>query len=240
VIEKVDVVISTLGHKSHEQLSDQVKIISAIKEAGTVKRYFPSEFGLDVGRTKVMEPAKTPLDIKAQIRKIIKEEGIPYTIVSCNLGAAYYFLSRIGQAEASGPPTDKISILGDGNSKVIFVKEEDIATYTIKAADDPRALDKILYMRPQANIYSHNELISLWEKKTGKTFERIYIPEAEVLKKIQESPPPLDFVYAIAHAGFVKGEMTNFEIDPSIGVEATELYPEIKYSTVDELLDQYI
>jgi len=67
----------------------------------------------------------------------------------------------------------------------IIVGEEDIATYTIKAIDDPRALNKILYMRPPSNIYSHNELVSLWEKKTGKTLEKIYLTEEEVVKKIK-------------------------------------------------------
>ncbi|MQI71973.1 NAD-dependent epimerase/dehydratase family protein, partial [Escherichia coli] len=46
-IKQVDVVISTVGHL---QIADQVKIIAAIKEAGNVKRFFPSEFGNDVDR----------------------------------------------------------------------------------------------------------------------------------------------------------------------------------------------
>ena len=67
----------------------------------------------------------------------------------------------------------------------IFVNEEDIGTYTIKAADDPRTLNKIVYIRPPGNTYTHNELVSLWEKKTGKTLKRIYLTEEEVVKKIQ-------------------------------------------------------
>lgn len=67
----------------------------------------------------------------------------------------------------------------------IFAAEEDVGTYAIKAVDDLRTLNKVLYLRPSSNILSHDELVSLWEKKTGKTFERVYIPEDEVLKKIQ-------------------------------------------------------
>jgi hypothetical protein len=67
----------------------------------------------------------------------------------------------------------------------VFAAEEDVSTYTIKAVDDAKTLNKILYLRPPSNTLSHNELVSLWEKKVGKTIERVYIPEDEVLKKIQ-------------------------------------------------------
>ncbi|RWW45515.1 hypothetical protein BHE74_00048640 [Ensete ventricosum] len=42
---------------------------------------------------------------------------------------------------------------------------------------------------------------------------------------------------SICHSAFVKGDHTNFEIDPSFGVEATALYPDVKYTTVDEFLN---
>ena len=68
---------------------------------------------------------------------------------------------------------------------VIFSKEEDIATYTIKAVDDPRTLNKVLHIRPPENILSFNEIVSLWEKKIGKTLEKTYLLEDQLLKKIQ-------------------------------------------------------
>lgn len=67
----------------------------------------------------------------------------------------------------------------------IFNDERDIGTYTIKAVDDPRTLNKILYIRPPKNIYSFNDLVSLWENKIGKTLERTYVSEDQLLKNIQ-------------------------------------------------------
>lgn len=67
----------------------------------------------------------------------------------------------------------------------VFNKEEDIGTYTIRAVDDPRTLNKILYIRPPLNTYSFNDLVALWEKKIGKTLEKSYVPEEQVLKNIQ-------------------------------------------------------
>ncbi|KAK9990369.1 hypothetical protein SO802_025354 [Lithocarpus litseifolius] len=226
-IKQVDVVISAVGI---QQIADQVNIIAAIKEAGNIKRFFPSEFGVDVDRAKAVDPVKHHLGVKASIRRSIEAEGIPYTYLVCN-GFAGYFLPNFGIAYTGGtftapPPRDKVEIIGDGNTKVIFSKEEDIATYTIKAVDDPRTLNKVLHIRPPANILSFNEIVSLWEKKIGKTLEKTYLLEDQLLKKIQESSSPLNLFLSIAYSLFVKGNLTNSEVKASFAVEASDLYPE--------------
>lgn len=63
--------------------------------------------------------------------------------------------------------------------------EGDIAAYTIEAVDDPRTLNKSLFIRPPKNTFSFNELVALWEKKIGKTLEKEYITEEQMLKQIQ-------------------------------------------------------
>lgn len=51
--------------------------------------------------------------------------------------------------------------------------------------DDPRTLNRTIYLRPPGNVLSVNELIEIWERKIGKNLERIYVTEEELLKKIQ-------------------------------------------------------
>lgn len=108
--------ISTVGGG---QLGDQDKIISAIKEAGNVKRFLPSEFGNDVDRGHIVEPAKSIFNQKVQIRRAVEAAGIPYTYVSSNFFAGY-FLPSLSQPGATTPPRDKVVILGDGNAKCIL------------------------------------------------------------------------------------------------------------------------
>ncbi|GJN06086.1 hypothetical protein PR202_ga23774 [Eleusine coracana subsp. coracana] len=235
-VKAADVVVSTLGAL---QLADQTRLIAAIKETGNVKRFFPSEFGLDVDRTGAVEPAKSIFARKAAIRRAVEASGVPYTYVVAGYFAGFA-LPSIGQALSRAPPTDKAVVLGDGDAKAVFVEEGDIATYTVLAADDPRAANKTIYIKPPANTLTHNELLALWEKKTGKAFERVYLPEDAVLKQIQESPIPLNIILAIAHAVYVRGEQTGFEIDPAKGVDATDLYPDVKYTTVDEYLNRFL
>ncbi|KAL6218564.1 hypothetical protein ACLB2K_011774 [Fragaria x ananassa] len=207
-IKQVDVVISSVDYS---QLADHGKIIAAVKEAGNVKRFFPSEFGNDVDRAHAVEPAKTAFAMKAKFRRDTEAAGIPYTAthVSSNFFNGY-FLRTMKQPGATAPPRD-----------TIYNKEDDIATYTIKAVDDPRTLNKILYIRQPANTISFNERVALWEKKI-------------------EAPVPANLIPSICHSVYVKGDQTNFEVDPSVGVEASALYPDVKYTTVDEFLSQFV
>lgn len=55
-----------------------------------------------------------------------------------------------------------------------------------------------------------------------------------------ESPVPINVILSISHSAFVKGDQTNFEIESSFGVEASALYPDVKYTTVDEYLNQFV
>ncbi|KAH0684940.1 hypothetical protein KY285_021536 [Solanum tuberosum] len=186
-----------------------------------------------------VEPAKSTLAVKSQIRRAIEAAEIPYTYVLCNCFAGY-FLATLVQPGTTAPPRDKVIITGDGIVKAVFNEEHDIGTYTIKAVDDPRMLNKSLYIRPPKNTLSFNELVAIWEKLVGKTLEKIYVPEEQILKDIQTSPMPINIVLAINHSTFVKGDQTNFEIEPSFGVEASELYPDVKYTTVEEYIGHFV
>lgn len=63
--------------------------------------------------------------------------------------------------------------------------EDDIATYTIKSIDDPRTLNKTLYLRPPENILTQRELVEIWEKLTGETLEKITISEEDFLAQLK-------------------------------------------------------
>lgn len=235
-VKQVDVVISAVAF---QQILDQSKILDAIKEAGNVKRFIPSEFGNDVDRSHAVEPAKTNFEEKAKVRRAIEAHGIPYTYIITNCFAGY-FVPTLAQPGGTVPPREKVIILGDGTPKAVFNCEQDIATYTIKTVDDPRTVNKTLYIIPPHNVYSVNHLVGLWEKKIEKVLEKTYVPEEDVLKQIDGAPVPQKVLLSIFHSVFIKGDQTNFEIEPSFGHEASQLYPDVKYTTVDEYLDQFV
>ncbi|KAK3444003.1 hypothetical protein EUGRSUZ_B04038 [Eucalyptus grandis] len=94
------------------QVKDQDMIVAAIKAAGNIKRFLPSEFRNDVDRVYSVEPAKAILAFKGKIRRIVDVKGIPHTYVCCNSFAGYILLT-LAQLGATTPPRDKVFISGD-------------------------------------------------------------------------------------------------------------------------------
>ena len=81
----------------------------------------PSEFGNVAEATNAVPPLSDIISDKANIRRAIDAEGIPYTYISSNF-ASSYFLPSIGQVVGpKGIPQDKVVILGDGNAKGNFL-----------------------------------------------------------------------------------------------------------------------
>ncbi|KAK0606067.1 hypothetical protein LWI29_033840 [Acer saccharum] len=232
VLRQVDVVISTLAFP---QILDQLKIIHAIKVAGNIMRFLPSEFGCDEER--VSPSFKVILENKIKIRRAIEAANIPYTFVSANCFGAYFvnYLLRPHDHHQQ----DHIVVYGTGQSKAVLNYEEDIGVYTIKVANDPRTLNRIVYYRPETNIISQLELISLWEQKTGRTFKRVHIPEEDMVKQSQTLPHPENIPVSVLHGLFVKGETMNFELGTD-DIEASKLYPDSVFTTVDQLLDIFL
>lgn len=64
-----------------------------------------------------MDPATTLYAGKISLRRLIEAEGIPHTYVCCN-GFAETYLVSIGDVTAvgTGPPSDKTTVLGDGDA----------------------------------------------------------------------------------------------------------------------------
>ncbi|GLT80638.1 hypothetical protein SLA2020_520680 [Shorea laevis] len=239
-VRKVDVVICTMSgvhFRSHNILL-QLKLVEAIKEAGNVKRFLPSEFGMDPARmAHALEPGRVTFDEKMIIRKAIEAANIPFTYVVANCFAGY-FAGNLSQMECLTPPKDKVILYGDGNVKVAFMDEDDVATYAIKTIDDPRTLNKTLYLRPPGNILTQRELVAKWEKISGKQLEKISVSDRDLLASLKvmdlAGQVGLGHFYHI----FYEGCLTNFEIGEG-AEEASKLYPEVRYTRMEEYLKIY-
>lgn len=82
-----------------------------------MQRFLPSEFGIDPDRMEhAIEPGNVTFIDKREVRRAIEAAGIPYTYVSANCFAGY-FVGSLAQLGRVTPPTDRVCIYGDGNTK---------------------------------------------------------------------------------------------------------------------------
>lgn len=71
--------------------------------------------------------------------------------------------------------------------------EEDVAAYTVTAATDPAIANRLLIVRPPGNIVTQFDLIDSWEKKTGLTFNKVHIPEHQIVHLSESKNDKFDF-----------------------------------------------
>lgn len=237
-VKRVEVVISAMGSEGLRE--GQLKVIEAIKEAGTIKRFLPSEFGMDPDRMEhAIYPGNEVFSDKRAVRRAIEAAGIPYTYVSANCYAGY-FLASLAQMEHFMPPRDgSLTVYGDGNKKVIWVDEDDIATYTLSTINDPRTLNTTLYLRPPANVLSLNEVVAVWERLIGKSLQKKNINQEQWLQAMNGAPYQLRVVMAHIYQIFFRGDL-DFEMTAGEGLDSSELYPQVKYVTVEEYLQRFL
>ncbi|KAF1002626.1 hypothetical protein AG4045_030249 [Apium graveolens] len=69
----------------------------------------------------------------------------------------------------------KILIFGGTGYYVSCNYEKDIAEYTVKVATDPRTENGLIIYRLPKCIITQMDLISIWEKKIGRTMEKTFI-----------------------------------------------------------------
>ncbi|KAK1326683.1 Eugenol synthase 1 [Acorus calamus] len=230
-IKRVDVVISAVSTADH---LDQPKIINAIKEAGNVKRFLPSEFGIEGGRVKMLPVFQPLMDDKLMIRKAVIAAGIPYTFVAGNFFAEYFIDALMRPLENK----DTVTVYGNGETKGVMNLEEDVAAFAISTVDDPRTLNRLVICKPPKNTVTQLGLIDMWEKKTGKKYKRVHLPEEEVVRLSETLPEPANIRIAIVHNIFVD-ESSSYELGED-DLEASALYPDYKYSTMDQVMDRMI
>jgi len=235
-LRQVDVVICTVGG---ERILDQVKIVDAIKEVGTVKRFLPSEFGHDVDRADPVEPALSFYIDKRKVRRAVEEAKIPYTYICCNSIAGWPYYYHTHPTELP-PPKEKFEIYGDGSVKAFFVTGDDIGAYTMKAVDDPRTLNKSIHFRPPKNFLCLNELAGIWENKIKKSLPRVFVSAEDLVRIAEANFMPSSIVAALTHDIFINGCQFKFPIEEPHHVEACELYPDLKYTTMDDFFEGYL
>lgn len=83
------------------------------------QKFIPSEFGSDPSKTRISGLDHNFYSNKLAIRRLLEDEGIPYTCICCNFYMSYLLPSLV-QPGLKTPPRDKVTIFGNGDVKGHF------------------------------------------------------------------------------------------------------------------------
>lgn len=229
-----DIVISAVGGL---QIGDEGALVKAVKEAG-VQRFVPSDFGLDPAAAG---PGSCVLfDAKAAVQASVKAAGIPYTFIHSNAFFTYWAFSLGDLTRLGGKlPPEEVSVYGDGNVVGALTSVPDVAAVTVRAVSDPRVRNKEI--RITANTITQNFLIALWQTASGRTVKRTSVPAAELERIIAASTAPDQGTMLVAsqlhRSLWIRGDSVK-RVPTSL--EATEVYPDMVFQTIEQGLAQLV
>ncbi len=120
-----------------------------------------------------------------------------------------------------------------------LVTVSDDAKVTAATVDDPRTRNKELFIT--ANVHSQEELIQIWEEISGKSVKRIPVSLEDLEKIIAASTTPETFMNLILaqleRSVWIRGDAIKC---PKGALEATQLYPDIRFTSVIDALTQLL
>ncbi|CAL8470597.1 g10139 [Coccomyxa elongata] len=244
VLKTVEVVVSVVNGPG---VATQTKLVAAAKEAGTIKQFMPSEFGV----FGAVGEASVPLMFgpKAQVRAALEAAGIPHTYV-VSYGFASYWANGLGELGQKNrvPPSpstsNKVPFYGTGRTKLVMNVEEDIAAFTARAIGDVRTINKQLHVRPPLNALSQHDMAYIWEDKIfrqlciGSRLDRAFVSNADLEQRIASAQDPIKKTLLQLQKVFtVDGVTTPLGAND---VEASRLYPDYFYTPIAKYMNNLI
>ncbi|KAF9576103.1 hypothetical protein EC968_000171 [Mortierella alpina] len=185
----VDVVVSTVGTDFY---NSQVLLIDAAKAAG-VKRFVPSEFGLDTIKYTRLNDLHPILVDKGRIRDYIEKSGMEHTYILNGVFAEYMpafgFDVKKKTATIHVPPTTRMSIS----------LLADVGRFTALALSSPYSRNAALHVA--SYTASIQDYVQLFEQATGSKWQIVqdFDARARIAKSGDPSQMFADFV-AYAHS----------------------------------------
>ncbi|KAJ2959346.1 hypothetical protein NQZ79_g5132 [Umbelopsis isabellina] len=229
-LKDIDVCICCLGIF---QGAEQLPVVEALKEVGTVKRFIPSDFGMDYRR----DPHDFDMTEKGIIvHNAMFEAGIPYTIID-NGPFMEVGLGKLLDWSQPAPvtlDTTTIRRWGDGNVEIVTNALPDIARYVVRIVEDPNTINKRIML--DGHPTTQNQLLDLWESLTGKKLERKRTDEEELQAMIDQAEGFKQFPLKLARCGFFRNGFVRSEDYLS----SSELYPDLHKTTttIQEFLER--
>ncbi|KAL1800893.1 hypothetical protein ACET3X_001235 [Alternaria dauci] len=174
----VDVVISALALFTEESARAQMNLIQAAIDSGSVKRFMPSEYGINYSHPGLLEfhPAgKWWLDAA----DLLRGSHLDFTRVMFGWFSDYFGMPHCKSnmkpfKYALDFDNRKAALPGDGEASVTFLHSTDVAKYIAALLDEEKRWPE--FSAFASDKLTWNKLVGIAERVTGVKWEVIYDP----------------------------------------------------------------
>jgi uncharacterized protein YbjT (DUF2867 family) len=139
-------------------------------------------------------PARHDFPIQAGKRAVedaLRQSGMTHTVLQASLFMEVWLSPMLGFDYRNARAT----VYGTGEQKISWISLGDVAEFAVRAATVAQARNAIVPVGgPQA--LSANEVIAMFERAVGKTFEVTRIPEEALLAQFSAASDPLEKSFA--------------------------------------------
>lgn len=199
--EGVSQVISTASSTFTRQEGDsiqsvdhdgQLNLVRAAKEADVEKFVFVSF----PDHPTIQSPLS---DAKRAVEKALAESGMNWTSLWANWFMEVWLSPGVGFDYENG----KARVYGDGEAPLSWISFRDVAKFAVAALDNPAADNRIISVGGPRPV-SPNEVVRIFEKEHGKSFEVEHVPVEALEQQRAGAGNPLEESFAalmIAYAG---------------------------------------
>ena len=168
----VEVVISALALFTEESAKAQMNLIQAAIDSGVVKRFMPSEFGVNYSHPGLLDlhpGAKWWLDAA----ELLRSSHLDFTRVMFGWFSDYFGMP---QHKSNMKPikyaldfdNQKAALPGDGEAPVTFLHSADVGKYIAALLDEEKRWPELSPFA--SDKYTWNKLVEVAEKVTGMSF----------------------------------------------------------------------
>ena len=163
----------------------QANLVDAAKAAGVERFVFIS---FRIGGRELDFPLKAA---KRATAERLEASGVPFTVIEASIFMEVWLGPHLGFDAANG----RARIFGTGDQKISWVSYKDVAAIAIAAAESPEARNRTIAVGgPEA--LSPNEVIRIFEERTGRPFEVERVPEEALRAMKAGAANPLEETFA--------------------------------------------
>ncbi|CAN9126849.1 unnamed protein product [Alternaria alternata] len=174
----VDVVISALALFTEESAKAQMNLIQAAIDSGSVKRFMPSEYGVNYSHPGVLEfhpAAKWWLDAA----DLLRSSHLDFTRVMFGWFSDYFGMPHCKSnmkpfKYALDFDNRKAALPGDGKASVTFLHSTDVAKYIAALLDEEKRWPE--FSAFASDKLTWNKVVETAERVTGEKWEVTYDP----------------------------------------------------------------